>query len=134
VEAFIDSNIILKYLEGDPRAKKILDIVDVGFINPIVVSEVLYGYIRLMTGFKSYDLKKKFPSLTLELKPIYESLSDFILLPLVFELRELQAMMERFKLLPNDALIALTCRHYRVEKIATFDNDFKRVDFLTVLS
>jgi len=94
VEAFIDSNIILKYLEGDTRAEEILDIVDIGFINPIVVSEVLYGYVRLMTGFKSYNLKKKFPSLNLEFKPIYGSLSDFILLPLVFELRELQAMMD----------------------------------------
>lgn len=107
---------------------------DVGFINPVVVSEVLYGYIRLMTGLKPYDLKKKFPSLTLELKPIYESLSDFILLPLAFKLRQLQVIMEHFKLLPNDALIALTCRHYRIGKIATFDEDFKRVDFLTVLS
>ncbi len=39
----------------------------------------------------------------------------------------------RYGLLPNDALIAATCRHYGIKKIATFDVDFKRVDFLEVV-
>jgi len=30
-------------------------------------------------------------------------------------------------------LIAATCRHYGIRKIATFDEDFKRVDFLEVV-
>ncbi len=36
-------------------------------------------------------------------------------------------------LLPNDALIAATCKHYGIRKIATFDSDFKRVDFLEIV-
>ncbi len=40
--------------------------------------------------------------------------------------------MQKYNLLPNDALIAATCRHYGI-KIATFDDDFKRVDFLEVV-
>jgi len=40
--------------------------------------------------------------------------------------------MEKFRLLPNDALIAATC-HYGIRKIATFDEDFKRVDFIGVV-
>ena len=39
-----------------------------------------------------------------------------------------------YKLLPNDALIAATCKHYEIKKIATFDPDFKRVDFLEVIA
>ncbi|MEM3139472.1 MAG: PIN domain-containing protein, partial [Archaeoglobaceae archaeon] len=39
----------------------------------------------------------------------------------------------KYSLLPNDALIAATCKHYGIRKIATFDEDFKRVDFLEVL-
>ncbi len=35
--------------------------------------------------------------------------------------------------LPNDALIAATCKHYGIKKIATFDEDFKRVEFLEVV-
>ncbi|MCK4476559.1 MAG: PIN domain-containing protein [Methanophagales archaeon] len=43
--------------------------------------------------------------------------------------------MNRYKLLPNDALIAATCKHYEITKIvATFDADFERVDFLEVIA
>jgi len=40
----------------------------------------------------------------------------------------------KYKLLPNDALIAATCKHHGIRKIATFDEDFKRVDFLEVIT
>ena len=40
---------------------------------------------------------------------------------------------EKYRLLPNDALIAATCKQYGIKKIATFDDDFKRVDFLEVV-
>ena len=39
-----------------------------------------------------------------------------------------------YKLLPNDALIAATCKHHGIRKIATFDPDFKRVDFLEIIT
>ena len=39
----------------------------------------------------------------------------------------------KYKLLPNDALIAATCKYYGISKIATFDDDFERVDFLKVV-
>lgn len=38
----------------------------------------------------------------------------------------------KFHLLPNDALIAATCKFYGIKRIATFDKDFERVDFLEV--
>ena len=37
------------------------------------------------------------------------------------------------KLLTNDALIAAACKHHGIRKIATFDSDFKRVEFLEVI-
>jgi len=42
-------------------------------------------------------------------------------------------MMKKYGLLPNDALIAATCKYYSIKKIATFDDDFRRVDFLEVI-
>jgi len=42
-------------------------------------------------------------------------------------------MMEKYYLLPNDALIVATCRDHGIRRMATFDEDFKRVDFLDVL-
>lgn len=38
-----------------------------------------------------------------------------------------------YRLLPNDAAIAAACRYYEIKRIATFDRDFDRVDFLKVL-
>jgi hypothetical protein len=42
-------------------------------------------------------------------------------------------IMTNYNLLPNDALIAATCKHCGITKIATFDEDFKRVDFLEMI-
>ena len=44
-----------------------------------------------------------------------------------------ERLIKKYGLLPNDALIAATCKHYGIRKIATFDSDFKRVDFLEVI-
>lgn len=49
-----------------------------------------------------------------------------------FDKDEFTMLMNKYKLLPNDALIAATCKHQRIRKIATFDADFKRVDFLEI--
>jgi len=60
--------------------------------------------------------------------------SRLIVLPLddkIFEFSK--EVIKKHRLLPNDALIAATCKHYGIKKIATFDEDFRRVDFLEVL-
>ena len=38
-----------------------------------------------------------------------------------------------FRLLPSDAIVALTCKHYGIDTILTFDEDFKRVPWLKVI-
>jgi uncharacterized protein len=43
------------------------------------------------------------------------------------------AMIRYYRLLPADAVIAATCEENGITKIATFDSDFKRVDFLEVI-
>ena len=50
----------------------------------------------------------------------------------VFEIA--RKVIEKYRLLSNDALIAATCKHYGIRKIATFDSDFKRVDFLEIIT
>ena len=49
------------------------------------------------------------------------------------DVSEIREFMSAYSLLPNDALIAATCKHYGIRKIATFDEDFKRVDFLEIV-
>lgn len=46
---------------------------------------------------------------------------------------EIHEAMIKYKLLPGDAIIALTCKYYSVSTILTFDEDFKRVPWLKVI-
>jgi len=46
---------------------------------------------------------------------------------------ELLEAMTKYRLTPSDAIIALTCRHYGIDTIFTFDEDFKRVPWLKVI-
>ncbi len=55
------------------------------------------------------------------------------LIPTVYTEHELYEVLARFRLLPSDAIIALTCRHYGINTILTFDEDFKRVPWLKVI-
>ncbi|ASJ17609.1 hypothetical protein A3L04_08385 [Thermococcus chitonophagus] len=56
-----------------------------------------------------------------------------LLLPNKEILNETVALSKEFGLLPNDALIATTCKFYGVSRIATLDKDFEKVLFLEVL-
>ncbi len=48
-------------------------------------------------------------------------------------LSEWLEIMKSYRLLPNDAQIALTCRRYGIDTIATFDEDFRRIPWLKVI-
>ena len=54
-----------------------------------------------------------------------------------FKMKEIFEMAKTIikvhRLLLNDALIAATCKYYGISKIATFDEDFARMDFLEVV-
>jgi hypothetical protein len=131
---FIDSSVFLDFLEGEEKAKALLeeDSGLEGCINAIVFSEVLFVYIKAETG--NYELKKE-PELvkSIELNDIMELLGRYRTLDIGEAVKsEAKELITKYGLLPNDALIAATCKHYGIRKIATFDPDFKRVDFLEV--
>ncbi len=47
--------------------------------------------------------------------------------------QELIDAARKYHLLPADALVALTCKHYSIGKILTFDEDFKRIPWLKII-
>ena len=135
---FIDSSVFLDFLEGKEKARVLLAEYSglEGCINVIVFSEVLFVYIKATTGKKSYELKKK-PELvkSVELTDIVELLGRYRTLDVEEVVtKEAEELITKYGLLPNDALIAATCKHYGINKIATTDPDFKRVDFLEVIT
>ncbi len=135
---FIDSSVFLDFLEGKEKAKTLLEEYSglEGCINDIVFSEVLFVYIKAETGKKSYELKKQ-PALvkSVELNDIVELLGRYRTLDVGEAVKsEAEGLIKKYGLLPNDALIAATCKHYDINKIATFDPDFERVDFLEIIT
>ncbi|MEB3778609.1 MAG: PIN domain-containing protein [Desulfurococcales archaeon] len=49
------------------------------------------------------------------------------------EPKELLETIRIYRLTPSDAIIALTCKHYGIDAILTFDEDFERIPWLKVI-
>ena len=139
---FIDSNVIIKYFAGDLSAKKLLEPViygdAAGYVNIVVISEVIFTLLKLLTGKKAYELKDSpetvknvFKSLNIQIQFLREYFSELEINERVKQIA--MEVMREYGLLLNDALIASTCRHYGIDTILTFDKDFKRVPWLRAI-
>ena len=47
--------------------------------------------------------------------------------------RELLEIITEYNLPPSDAIIVLTCKHYGIDTILTFDKDFKNIPWLNTI-
>ena len=147
-EVFIDSSVLVGLNLGDEKAKELVkSLIERGgilIINPIVFSETAYKVmftLALKDGIKGvHDLKKHLDKYTWAYGKVKHSISLLIkneflkIVEVNWEILELSAEIgEKYTLLTNDAIIAATCKHYGIKKIATFDGDFRKVDFLEVI-
>ncbi len=139
---FIDSSVIVRYYTGDPEAKRALEPVisgeAVGYINSVVFSEVLFVLLKLLTGMRAYELKDRPGRVKETIRLLNKQIAFlqryFTELEVNEEIKEIAlGVTERYGLLPNDAIIAATCKHYNIDTIITFDKDFKRVPWLKVI-
>ncbi|WP_297465051.1 PIN domain-containing protein [Thermococcus sp.] len=133
MRASYGSNVFLKFLGGESEAEALLDLVFEGkvegAVSGVVLSEVLFGYLRLTTNMRPYDLKRKLPKMNVDLTPIRELLEPFQILEVAPNPNELFDLVNKSGLLPNDALIALTCLKEGIP-LVSFDSDFDRVSEL----
>jgi|Deesub1362A_J573_1020465.scaffolds.fasta_scaffold20202_2 hypothetical protein len=143
---FIDTSIFLRFfVEGDVEIEKLRKYKLFTSIN--VIEELSYVLLKLKAGDKygidrHYDLltflrekpdvvKAEFSEIAEDIEDLLRLLSVEVLPPAPY--REMWEVVNVYGLLPNDALIAATCKHYGINKIATFDADFKKAKFLDVL-
>ena len=70
-----------------------------------------------------------------ELATLRHLLSDYNVITLQDKatINEIRETVIKHRLLPGDAIIALTCKHYGIDTILTFDKDFKRVPWLNAI-
>ncbi len=151
VEVFIDTNVFVSFLtqsEKSKDAKKLLEKV-IADENALVTSmnvieETLYILTREILEEKgisgTYSARKYvsaegYNKIEKELSKFISMINelDICVLDVKIEIQSLTDMMYQFHLLPNDALIAATCQLHGVTDIATFDDDFRQVDSLTVV-
>ncbi|ALU11896.1 ribonuclease VapC2 [Ignicoccus islandicus DSM 13165] len=146
---FLDSSIIIRYFLGDSKAKEVLEDDSKFAINSIVYSEVAFNLLKLLyvdkySRYQFYDMKSAISSRDSDLLRGYRILYSFIdellgeerlvFLPITLEvIEEATRIATEYGLLPNDSLIAATCKHYEINAIATFDEDFRRIPWLKVI-
>ena len=151
LKVFIDTNIITYHLSGHSvfgrTCRDFLKNVEIGqyegYINEVVVSEVLLNFIKSelfrQRGIKPHmvvrEIKRE-PSL-IELvnfdavTKLFDNLGEKIL-PIDYKCKQIVAFIGRYLLLRNDAIHVATMKRHGITSIATNDPDFKRVGWLKV--
>ena len=140
----IDANIIVSLLfqsEKCDDAKEILRSIDDPITILNVLEEVVYVGLSIIHESRRFKLRDEIrkKGLNDDAKLFLSSLRSFVdefqirLVQPPGDLDLLLYSIKRYGLLPNDALIAATCYHYGISRIATFDSDFKRVDYLEIV-
>ena len=145
----LDTNAIVYYLHRvEPYASKVKQILveEKDFaVSLRVIDEIIFTLIRLdalrrlnirrldqlREYIRSHDIKE-FANVINDVEELIEELGITILED-KGNLRELLETMRNYNLLPGDALIAITARHYGIDTILTFDEDFKRIPWLRVI-
>jgi len=141
--AFVLS-LILETDETDIARKYFKETTDSFVINISIYEEAFYVGVKLLAE-ERLNIKGKYDLKDYIKRKGYEFAKDFLeRLHKLFELVTLiddtkdanlvRSVAEEYRLLPNDALIAATCKQYGITKIATFDADFERIDFLEVIT
>ena len=144
---FVDTNILYHILYKTPRTEEALTVLEENpgnyTVDMIVHNEIIYAstrqYLEHKHGVKgAYSARKwikkhGYPEEVINaIRELFKRL-NIGLISSIYTEQELHKALIEFKLLPSDAIIALTCRHYGIETILTFDEDFRRVPWLKVL-
>ncbi|BEP17359.1 type II toxin-antitoxin system VapC family toxin [Pyrofollis japonicus] len=143
---FVDSNVFIQLLYEGARASEAEDLLEK---HPLlatsigVVDEVLHFIIRreAMNKYgvkRAYDLRRlirdKGVAFAKESLAKFSSLLEELYVRVVTDAEtqpsQIISTMDKYRLSPRDAIIALTCKHYGIDTILTFDEDFKRVPWL----
>ncbi len=145
----VDTNIFVQYLfDGDraDEAEKLLASHPDLAVTVGIIDEVEFVIIRCLArrrlGLRKLSrlkehLRKNGLDFAIDILERYtEMLHEFDIAVLrdYAEPKELLETMRKYQLTPSDAIIALTCKHYGIDTILTFDEDFKRIPWLRVTS
>lgn len=125
----IDSSILVEYVKN--IKVKLLDslLSNPSFschINETIISEFYFHFLKLSTGKAPATLQSSG-----KINEVMESNKNYLLIN-VFEflsndrklIAEVPILMQKYNLLPNDAIILATCKMHNITKLASHDTDF----------
>ena len=133
MKCLVDSCIFIENFKGKKEVKKLfLEAIECFecFITEVIFSEVFYKVIGLEGSRSPLTLKKK-GSISYILKK--ENVKNYIKLLTMFNTLKTNKFIfeiayelaENYNILPNDALILATCKHYGIKYLISLDEDFK---------
>ena len=149
---FVDSNIFLYFILGDPlhheSCKNFLGRTEngelIGVINSTVISETYFTYMRIQIK-ETFDIALREVLTLLKENPDAIKTIDMEPVDMVFNIPHIYVVnirretldsfgdsITKYGLLPNDTLHVLTCYGNEIKNIATNDLDFERVGFLRI--
>ncbi len=145
----LDSNAVVYYLHRvEPYASKVKQVLieskDLA-VTLRIVDEIIFTLIRLeawrrlglrkLDELRDYIRRYGLEAFSDAINDV-EELVDKLGIPVLEDkgsIKELVKTVRKYSLLPGDALIAITAKHYDIDTILTFDEDFKRVPWLKVI-
>lgn len=143
---FLDTSFILNFLFGEERAVKTLEnLLKSGsrfYVNPIVIGEVWFQlmaneYVKRHGRYSAYGIRDEVTSVKGVISvadEFFEALPDFEVIEITERTVEIaREVVEKYDLLPNDAMIVASCLQYGIKKLATFDSDFERLDVVDTI-
>ncbi len=144
---FVDTNILYHILHKTPRTEEALTILEENpgdyVVDMVVHNEILYASTRHYLEYRhrvkgAYSVRKwikkqGYPREVVNaVRELFKRLNIRLISSMYTEYELYKALVE-FRLLPSDAIVALTCKHYGIDTILTFDEDFRWVPWLKVV-
>ena len=145
---FIDTNIFYNILfetTYTPLARRILEENSSAkyYTSAIIVNELLYistfkyfrdkGIVKGKLDLRKTLVKHGYPK---EIVKGITGLLDELGVEVLHDKQDVNELVETailYRLLPSDAQVAITCKHYNINTIATLDKDFKRIPWLKTI-
>lgn len=146
---FVDTNVFYSVLvktEYSQAAQNIITMPSRLVTSATVLNELVFMSLRKLCkeryGTKSYSefrrilASKGYEPFKDDIDLIFDLLDEreITVLPINEDLDDWFKVMARYRLLPNDAMIVSACLFHEIDEIATFDNDFDRVDKLKIIN
>ncbi|WP_048148145.1 type II toxin-antitoxin system VapC family toxin [Palaeococcus ferrophilus] len=128
-DLLIDSSVLIEYFKGNEQAVRLMEHFessdDALYITEVVFSEVVYILLGYFLKASPRTVKCNPHKLPPELGTVFKVLEGFGFIPSSQNtLLKTLELIEKYALLPNDALILATCIEHGFS-LATMDEDFK---------